>query len=59
MVIIKICILHYYFQLHFLAQSFGAIFMLNSIFFKKAMHTIVSTITDCEISHYIFKILQN
>jgi hypothetical protein len=28
-------------------------------FLKKAMYTIDNTIIDCEISHYILKILQN
>ena len=32
MVIIKMCILYYYFQLHVSAPYFGAIFRLNSIF---------------------------
>jgi hypothetical protein len=58
MVINKRCILHYYFQLH-VSAPFRAIFRLNSISLKKAMYTIVNTITECEISHNIFKILQN
>jgi hypothetical protein len=35
MVIIKRYILHYYFQLHVSAPSFGATFRLNSIFLRK------------------------
>ena len=35
MVIIKICILHYYFQLHVLAPFFRAILRLNSVFLRR------------------------
>jgi len=35
MVIIKIYILHHYFQLHVSAPSFGAVFMLDSIFVRR------------------------
>jgi hypothetical protein len=57
MVIIKRCILHYYFQLHVSAPSFEAILRLN-YFLKTAMYTVDNTIIYFEISHYIFKILQ-
>jgi len=46
MVIIKRCILHYYFQLHVSAPSFGAIFRLNYFSVKKAMYTFDNTVID-------------
>jgi len=34
-------------------------FQAELYFLQKAMYAIVSTIIDCDISHYVFKILQN
>jgi len=52
-----------YFTLLFPATCFGS-FLQSHLeaelcFLKKAVYTIDSTITDCEILHYIFKIFLN
>jgi len=46
MVIIKRCILHYYFQLHVSATSFGAIFSLNYSFLRKQGIEIYNSIVN-------------
>jgi hypothetical protein len=52
--------LHYYSQVHVSATSIGAIFRPQSYLLKKMIYiyTIDNIIFDCDISHYISKIIK-
>jgi hypothetical protein len=61
MIIIKIKDIYYIFTLLLPATCFGSLYrshlQAELYFIKQAMYTIDSTVTDCEIWHYMFKIL--
>ena len=45
-------------RLHVSTVSIGAIFRMKYYLLKKVIYTIDNIVVDCEISHYVFKILR-